>query len=1360
MEEPGVCLGTPNSSVEHLKKKMKKGEEKKKKKVEIVESENQEEVDATAPSTSSDLKKTSLNSMERKKLRKSLDKVRHGTSTEAEKTNIVLKNGVGDDGSSNGGHVAALPEFHIGVFKDLASHDSTIRHSAAKVLVTELWNVQDGYEKLENKDLVEDKSKLEAEKDDGLKNCAPSVRYAVRRLIRGVSSSREFARQGFSLGLSILISKVSSIKLESLLKLIVNLLEVSSSMKGQEAKDCLLGRLFAYGAIARSGKLNEEWISHQSTPLIREFTSCVIALAAKKRYLQEPAVEVLLEVIGKLPVEALVDHVVEAPGLQKWFAEATETGNPDALLLALKLQERVSIDGKCGQLLPSLYSKDNFFAADHLSNIAICLKESTFCQPRVHSIWPVLIHYLLPDGQDVNSEQGVTSVKRHKKNRKSSSIEGDTDKYLQSFFEQIIEGSLLTSSHDRKKLVFDLLLLLLPNLRVSSLRIFLSYKIVQCLMDVLSTKGSWLFKVAEHFLTQLTESVMQDDARRAEVIIALQKHSNGKFDCITRTKTVRDLMMGFKSESGCSLFIQNLMAIFIDGNHSSEEPSDQSQTTDENSETGSVEDKDAVCTSAEFEFLRSWIVESLPSVLKHSKLEKDALFRVQKEAIKFLAVQGLFASALGSEITSFDLKEKLRWPKFSIPNSLSQMCIEQLQSLLGNAQRGVDFHDAAASVADDNDLGSELMHFLSTLRSIPSVSLSRSLSKDDEEAFQKLLSMESQLSKKERNCDLSIVANRLHALRYLLIQLLLQIFLTPGECHEAASELVICCERAFDKPNLPESDKDDEPAVMDVLVDTMLSLLPQSSPPLRSSIELVFKYFCNEITDDGLLRMLRVIRKDLKPARHRNPNVEDEEEDAEDLLGVEEAEEPDESETGETADDSDDDDSGNLGAVDTVATADDKLQDALENDDENGDDDESDEGMDDDAMFRMDVYLARIFREKKNQAGPETAQSQLVLFKLRVLTILDIYLHGNPGKLSGKPQVLKVFSYLAQALTNPQTTEGSEQLGERIWRIFRKTIFKAKDYPKDRSVELSDLEPLLEKYLKLAARPFKKKKSDPAKSASRVRYEKINFFAQSSVFWILKLVDAGHFPETELLSICGVFRSVLSECFDGKKSAHLKSGFVREVFKRRPWIGHHLLGFLLEKCRSAKSQFLQCEALDLAVEVLKSSLKSPPPSTSNGDAAALVESHLEMVCRLIKHLAENMPAKASRRADVCRFCNSVFQMVGGFDLASRFVEMLGSDVCTRELNFFLVWFVARISRLFDLIVRFWKMGKKKVMIPANDVDLATVKYRNEEVEAPHLTGFGLKLFLMVLEAPIVGPLMLRNTVIPEPPMFKPEFPPQ
>ena len=69
--------------------------------------------------------------------------------------------------------------------------------------------------------------------------------------------------------------------------------------------------------------------------------------------------------------------------------------------------------------------------------------------------------------------------------------------------------------------------------------------------------------------------------------------------------------------------------------------------------------------------------------------------------------------------------------------------------------------------------------------------------------------------------------------------------LRPGEYSEAASELIICCKKAFSACDLPESsgeddlEADDAPELMDVLVDTLLSLLPQSSAPVRSSIEQV-----------------------------------------------------------------------------------------------------------------------------------------------------------------------------------------------------------------------------------------------------------------------------------------------------------------------------------------------------------------------------------------------------------------------------------------------------------------------------------------------------------------------------------------
>ncbi|KAI9120468.1 hypothetical protein K1719_007501 [Acacia pycnantha] len=83
------------------------------------------------------------------------------------------------------------------------------------------------------------------------------------------------------------------------------------------------------------------------------------------------------------------------------------------------------------------------------------------------------------------------------------------------------------------------------------------------------------------------------------------------------------------------------------------------------------------------------------------------------------------------------------------------------------------------------------------------------------------------------------------------------------------------------------------------------------------------------------------------------------------------------------------------------------------------------------------------------------------------------------------------------------------------------------------------------------------------------------------------------------------------------------------------------------------------------------------------------------------------------------------------------------------------------------------MGKKRVMVPVEQVDLSTVKYEQESIQAPHLAGFLFRFFVRIVEAPLIGPSiisilkksnkvdeMLRNTVIPEEPMFKPEYPPQ
>lgn len=363
-------------------------------------------------------------------------------------------------------------------------------------------------------------------------------------------------------------------------------------------------------------------------------------------------------------------------------------------------------------------------------------------------MWPVLVNILLPD-RVLQAEDAMSvsnSLKKHKKNRKSSSSDEEIAKNFQCFCEVIIEGSLLPSSHDRKHLAFDVLLLLLPKLPASFIPISLSSKLVQCMIDILSTKDSWLYKVVSHFLKNLSDWVGNDDVRRVSVIVALQKHSNGKFDCITRTKTVKDLMADFRTESGCMLFIQNLLNMFVDESHASEEPSDQSQTTDDNSEIGSVEDKDSVGTMGNSDFLKTWIVESLPGILKNLKLDTEAKFRVQKEILKFLAVQGLFTASLGTELTSFELGEKFRWPKAATSSALCRICIEQLQLLLANAQKG-EGPRALPNCLEPNDLGSYFMRFLSTLCNIPSISLFWPLETEEEDTLKKIQGMETSLSR-------------------------------------------------------------------------------------------------------------------------------------------------------------------------------------------------------------------------------------------------------------------------------------------------------------------------------------------------------------------------------------------------------------------------------------------------------------------------------------------------------------------------------------------------------------------------------------------------------------------------------------
>ncbi|KAL4313549.1 hypothetical protein GQ457_01G021340 [Hibiscus cannabinus] len=85
------------------------------------------------------------------------------------------------------------------------------------------------------------------------------------------------------------------------------------------------------------------------------------------------------------------------------------------------------------------------FAIDYLSSVDNCVKESTYCQPPIHSLWFFLIDTLLSDIvlQTKDAASNSRPLRNHISGWKSSSYEEEIVKNIQWFHEAVFKGSIL-----------------------------------------------------------------------------------------------------------------------------------------------------------------------------------------------------------------------------------------------------------------------------------------------------------------------------------------------------------------------------------------------------------------------------------------------------------------------------------------------------------------------------------------------------------------------------------------------------------------------------------------------------------------------------------------------------------------------------------------------------------------------------------------------------------------------------------------------------------------------------------------------------------------------------------------------------
>ncbi|KAI9918043.1 hypothetical protein PsorP6_012864 [Peronosclerospora sorghi] len=318
------------------------------------------------------------------------------------------------------------------------------------------------------------------------------VQYTVKRLVRGLASSRDAARQGFSTALSgLLTSFPKQLTLRSTHELLRDAMEVHSSMKPMEQREHMFGRLFGLLALHRSGRLSAD------VPLLVTVIKELLEMALFKRWFREACYESVLSLLPDVPGEVFFTdlaapiHNALHPHPSKG-EERVEAWNADQVLLAVGVQRYLHFTGidqdqQQMKTLPLVLAASNALQRHHIHLLARPLHGSSGCYPRVHTAWLGVFGSVLNPSND-----GSTVL--------------DTE-LLQETWTVLVENSLVGSSssddsaptsHERQGLAIKLFELVVPKLPASALRAILTPRFVRCLYINAVAKKNYLHEAARH----------------------------------------------------------------------------------------------------------------------------------------------------------------------------------------------------------------------------------------------------------------------------------------------------------------------------------------------------------------------------------------------------------------------------------------------------------------------------------------------------------------------------------------------------------------------------------------------------------------------------------------------------------------------------------------------------------------------------------------------------------------------------------------------------------------------------------------------------------------------------------------------
>ncbi|KAK9814621.1 hypothetical protein WJX72_008822 [[Myrmecia] bisecta] len=955
---------------------------------------------------------------------------------------------------------------------------------------------------------------------------------------------------------------------EALLDLLDATLEVSGSMKGSDAKDILLGKLFGYAAVVRAQSITD-------ADLAVRVASVLVQIGDSRSFVKEAATNVLLELAGSLDDAALQAVVSQAAGLKAWLEAPPTEASPEALLLALH------------------------------------------CHPRLHSVWPVVLALLLP-GFSANKVSQDSSAK---KATSPSADEADAT-LVSDFWRLVVEAELFTSSHERKYLGFQLFILMLSHLRPQQVRAIFSQNFLRCLINNLGDKKSFLHAIAQRCAAKLADFAEAGDAAtKVEVAVTLQRVGRIGFDKLTKTKTTAKLLQALDAE-GVAIYIQQLKDTFA------QPPAQSADATAAEADGADAEAEPSTSESGTHQW-QQWAVEQLSATLglpaAQQAAKVDALrflavyafFAVDPKAVKKTKLKELQTAAQCQPPPPEAVRQLCAARLLSALDTLDKRAAAQHAQHSAKGQQS-DGQGPAKDVAEDvrgpsAPFLSDILTFIGQLEQTKGVSFASEAAAGVAASLNTLRDMQTALAKTMASAAEPSAQRKLRPVLQLLRLLELYTLGDPQNAEpDLADELNGILEavlQAASSAANPASTAgttvdmsgDGNEAMeqrqwMDVLLDILLSLLarpaaPLPSAPLREAVEGVFKAFCEHLTPTGMQDLLRIIaqREDAKKDEDGvfaeeaeveadgDADMADADAAADAGSGGESGDDEGEPESGaedeESEEDGSDDEEEGADEVDIIAA---RIKAAAEEAGiAPGSDNDSDaDAMDDAAMFRMDTTLAAVLRSSLKGGGTE-ARKALADFQFRAIALLEIHLKHAPHSPLIPSAAIPLLQTLSQALRS--SSAEAPALAKRVTALIAGPLAKSKprlsgpagervsagEATAATAVAAADLQAWLKRALYLASRATDKEMLEPAGAAYQLLL-RAGLSAPNA--------DACH------TAALASFKVALGDFFAARRTK-LSHKRVQQLIRLHPELTTAALEQLPQHATSARSAFLQSEAL-------------------------------------------------------------------------------------------------------------------------------------------------------------------------------------